>query len=124
MSVTAEQQVLLELVIDRVEQMQRAVVAALPGATALHEAFLVGQPLPSTPAEVVQAGQRVAPAAREYRALLLNRGLDAAELARFGRALQALEALAMTDEPSTPVAPEPASKPAAPKRKSTRKRAS
>lgn len=124
MPVTAEQKVLMELVLQRLAQMQQAVVAALPGNTSLHDEFLVGRPLPSTPPEVVRVGRQVAPAAREYRALLLNRGLDAAALARFGRALEELEALGEAPPPAPTASAEETKKPAAPRRKSTRKKAS
>lgn len=90
-TMSAEQKVLLDLVNDRVAEMQHAVKVALPGNRVLHEEFRVGAPPATTPAEAVALGRAVEPAAREYRALLLNRGLDAAQLKRFERAVADLE---------------------------------
>lgn len=112
---TVEKAHLTELIVERIGQMQRAVVAALPGNTVLHEEFHVGTSLPATPREAVVLGRKLSVPAREYRALLLNRGLDAAALARFERALVDLEALVAV-EPEPVVAP-----PAAPVKKPAKK---
>lgn len=109
---TDEQRHLVALVVERVEQMQRAVVGALPGARSLHEEFRVGSPMPTSPAGIVALGRSVAGPAKEYRALLLTRGLDAAALARFERALVELETLGLETQESAPTAP-PAESPAA-----------
>lgn len=112
---TAEKAHLMELIVERIDQMQRAVVAALPGNSVLHDEFLVGAPVPSTPREAVALGSKLSGPAREYRALLLNRGLDAAALAHFERALVDLHAL-IAAEPEPPAA-----KPVTPRKKASTK---
>lgn len=119
---TVEKAHLMELVVERIGQMQRAVVAALPGNTVLHDEFQVGTAVPSTPRDVVVLGRKLSAPAREYRALLLNRGLDAAALVRFDRALVELAAL-IAAQPEPPAVLPVAQKEKSASKTKTRKKA-
>jgi hypothetical protein len=116
MAISYEQQALLKQIVDRVGEIQAAVKAALPGNRGLHEEFRVGGPAPSTPAEAVALARAVEPLAREYRSLLVNRGVDAAKLAHLASMAQALEKLAAAAPP-----PAEAPAPEAPGKKAKRK---
>lgn len=113
MSVTAEQQSLMTAIVERIAKFQEVVRRALPGNTLLHEAFRVGAPEPSTAAEAAALGRAVEPAAREYKAILLQRGIDAASLSQFSRMVGELERLAAAAPAPAPAAaaePEPVEK--------------
>lgn len=106
MSLTAEQQLLMTSITERVAEIQSAIRRALPGNAALQREFHVGEPAPTTPAEAVALARALEPVAKENRQLLIGRGIDGAKmthLASMATTLEKLEAAA----PSAPAEVEP-----------------
>lgn len=109
MPISLEQKLLHDRIVERVATMQRAVKAALPGNAVLHAEFRCGDPAPTTPFEAVALARLVAPAAREYKALLVNRGVDMTTILSLGKAADDLARLLAVEPPSSePVVAEPA----------------
>jgi hypothetical protein len=104
MALTAEQQVLMTGIADRVTEIQGAIKRALPGNAALHAEFKVGSPAPKTVAETLELGRTIAPLAKENRALLVGRGVDAMKITHLAQMIANLEKLAAQPAPA-PVEP-------------------
>lgn len=94
MALTAEQQVLVTGIAQRVAEMQSAVTRALPGNAGLHAEFKVGTPAPTTPAQAIALGRALEPLAKEYRTLLVGRGIDGAKVNHLAQMVATLEKLA------------------------------
>lgn len=101
----AELVALTRAVGEEVAAIRRGIRQALPGNTGLHSEFGVDEALPAEPAALARVGLTLEPLAREYRSLLLSRGIDAARLKLFAERVATLARLA----------PEPAAEPAPPK---------
>lgn len=110
MGMSAEQQSLLNQINERVAEVREAIRRALPGNAGLHEEFRVGAPPAATPAEAIEAGRQLAPLAKEYRSLLIGRGIDQAKVAHLASMVATLERLA----PAPVVEPAPAPEPPPP----------
>jgi len=85
MAVSAEQKVLQDSIQERISEIQAAIQKALPSAKPLHDEFRVGAPAPKSPDAVIALSRELGPVARQYKALLLPRGVDAAKLAHLTR---------------------------------------
>ncbi len=103
MALTVEQASLLKAVNERIGEVQTAIKRAMPGNPQLHEEFGVGKPLPETPAAAIELAKRIEPLAREYKSLLLSRGVDAAKVSHLSQLTTTLEHAAPAPEPE----PEP-----------------
>jgi hypothetical protein len=124
MPVTAEQQSLITALVDRIARFQEVVTRALPGNVTIREEFRIGAPAPTGAEETLALARAIEPAAREYKAILLQRGIDAASLSQFSRHVAELARLvapvpaaATAPEARAPSVPPPERKPAAKRRK-------
>jgi hypothetical protein len=108
---TVEQQLLTKAIVERVGEIQAAVQRALPSNAALHAEFAVGEASPTRASEAVALARRVEPAAKEYRSLLVGRGVDGAKLTHLAQMAAALDKLLLATPESAP------SKPARPGKK-------
>lgn len=92
-AITFEQQSLLNQINARIAEIQDAVKRALPGNKALHDEFKVGEGAPKTAAESIALGKYLEPVAREYKTLLVGRGVDGAKLTHLATMIATLEKL-------------------------------
>ncbi len=108
-TLSAEERLLLDRIIERVTEIQDAVKRALPGNVDLQREFQVGEPAPQTPAQAVRLARAIEPLAQENRQLLIGRGVDGAKLKH-------LSAMAADLEKLSTAHPAPAPEAAAPKK--------
>ncbi len=115
---TVEQQLLMKAIVERAGEIQTAVQRAMPSNKALHAEFVVGEAAPATAGEAVALARRLEPAAREYRSLLIGRGVDGAKLTHLAQMAATLEKLlAASPEASPAPAAATSAKPAKPARR-------